>query len=103
MLREGRFWSGASLFDAGPGPVGPRLGRVTPTHKMPDDGTARRRAAILEVNNALCIARCSAQLAGMETQDFVVRELLLTAIQQIDRAAAGVRRLVQAPQSDEPR
>ena len=83
--------------------MGPRLDRVTPTHKMPDDGAARRHAAIHEVNNALCIARCSAQLAGMETQEFVVRELLLTAIQQIDRAAAAARRLAQAPQSDAPR
>ena len=66
---------------------------MTPTHKMPDAGTARRRAAIVEVNNALCVARCSAQLAGMETQEFVVRELLLTVIQQIDRAADAVRRL----------
>lgn len=67
---------------------------MTPTHKMPDDATARRQAAILEVNNALCIARCSAQLAGMETREFVVRELLLTVLQQVDRAAAAVRRLV---------
>lgn len=66
---------------------------MTPTHKMPDVGTARRRAAIAEANNALCVARCSAQLAGMETQEFVVRELLLTVIQQIDRAADAVRRL----------
>lgn len=66
---------------------------MTPTHKMPDEPTALRRAAFAEVNNALCIARCSAQLAGMETQEFVVRELMLTVLQQIDRAAAVLRRL----------
>jgi len=71
----------------------PRLGRVTPTHKMPDEAAARRQATIVEINNALCVARCSAQLAGMETREFVVRELMLTVLQQIDRAAAGVRRL----------
>lgn len=71
----------------------PRLSAVTPTHKMPGATTALRQAVIVEVNNALCVARCSAQLAGMETQEFVVRELLLTVLQQIDRAAAAVRRL----------
>ena len=65
---------------------------MTPTHKMPDESLARRQATIVEINNALCVARCSAQLAGMETQEFVVRELMLTVLQQIDRAAAGVRR-----------
>jgi len=46
-----------------------------------------------EIMNALCVARCSAQLAGCETQEFVVRELLLTVLQEIDRAAAASRRL----------
>lgn len=76
-----------------PGRPAPRLGPVTPTHKMPDEAAARRQATLVEVNNALCVARCSAQLAGMETQEFVVRELMLTVLQQIDRAAAAVRRL----------
>ena len=66
---------------------------MTPLHRMPDPEGAWRRALLNEVMNALCVARCSAQLAGYETQEFVVRELLLTAIQQIDRAAAAVRRL----------
>ena len=60
---------------------------------MPDPESAWRRALLNEAMNALCVARCSAQLAGYETQEFIVRELLLTAIQQIDRAAAAVRRL----------
>lgn len=66
---------------------------VTPQHQMPDAQAAWRRALLNEVMNALCVARCSTQLAGYETQEFVVRELLLTAIQQIDRAATAVRRL----------
>ena len=46
-----------------------------------------------ELNDALDAARCSAELAGMATGEFVVRELLLAVIQQIDRAAAAARRL----------
>ena len=67
---------------------------MAPTFRMPDPPTRRRLAALAEVNNALCAARCSAQLAGLETGEFVVRELLLAAIDQIDRAAVIVRRLV---------
>ena len=66
---------------------------VTPVHRMPDPETAWRRAVLDDVMNALCVARCSAQLAGYETQEFVIRELLLTVIQQIDRAAGTARRL----------
>ena len=54
------------------------------------DATARRREADLaEVAHALAAARCAARLAGRGTGEFVVRELLLTVIQQIDRAAAS--------------
>jgi hypothetical protein len=60
---------------------------------MPDPETAWRRSVLNDVVNALCVARCSAQLAGYETHEFVVRELLLTVLQQIDRAAAVLRRL----------
>ncbi|PYO98853.1 MAG: hypothetical protein DMD61_08805 [Gemmatimonadetes bacterium] len=60
---------------------------------MPDPLTRRRLAALADVNNALCAARCSAQLAGLETGEFLVRELLLTVIVQIDRAAVMARRL----------
>jgi len=66
---------------------------VGPAYKMPEPARRRREATLAEINNALCGARCSAELAGMETGDFVVRELVLTVIQQIDRAAAAVRRL----------
>jgi hypothetical protein len=71
----------------------PSLRPVNPTYKMPDVTALRRAAIVADVNNALCAARCSAQLAGLETREFVVRELLLTVIAQIDRAAAAVRRL----------
>jgi len=66
---------------------------VGPAYKMPDPAGRHREATLAEINNALCGARCAAELAGMETGDFVVRELLLTVLQQIDRAAAVVRRL----------
>ena len=64
-----------------------------PAYKTPEPARRHREATLAEINNALCGARCAAELAGMETGDFVVRELLLTIIQQIDRAAAAVRRL----------
>lgn len=66
---------------------------MTPEHRMPDPETAWRRAVLNDVMNALCVARCSAQLAGYETQECVVRELLRSAVHHIDRAAAAVRRL----------
>ena len=66
---------------------------MSPTYKMPAPARRHRDATLLEINNALCGARCSAELAGTEAGDFVVRELVLTVIQQIDRAAAAVRRL----------
>ena len=61
---------------------------------MPDPVESRRQATLQEVVDALLGARCSAQLAGRESHGFLVRELLLTVIQQIDRAAAALRRLV---------
>jgi nitrogen-specific signal transduction histidine kinase len=61
--------------------------------RMPDPTARQRQATVGEINNALCAARCAAQLAGMETQEFVVRELLLTTLEQIDRAAEAIRRL----------
>jgi hypothetical protein len=66
---------------------------MNPLHRMPDPETAWKRAVLNDAMNALCVARCSAQLAGYETQEFVVRELLVTVIQQVDRAAATLRRL----------
>jgi hypothetical protein len=65
---------------------------VSPTVRMPDAERARALALRAELIDALCVARCSAQLAGFESVDFVVRELLLTVMQQIDRAADIIRR-----------
>lgn len=66
---------------------------MTPLQRMPDPAIAWRRAVLNDVLNALCVARCSAQLAGYETQELVVRELLQSAIREIDRAAAAARRM----------
>jgi len=67
---------------------------VAPTFTMPDPVTRRRLAALADLTNALSGARCAAQLAGLETGEFLVRELLLRVIDQIDRAAVMARRLV---------
>jgi len=60
---------------------------------MLDAAVRRREAEVAEVAGALAAARCAARLAGLGTGEFVVRELLLTVIQQIDRAAEAARRL----------
>jgi len=67
---------------------------VSPTVTMPHGPDRLRQAALAELNNALCAARCAAQLAGMESGDFGVKELLLTTLAQIDRAAVVARRLL---------
>ncbi len=67
---------------------------MSPTYKMPDEVTRRRVAILEDVEGALAAARCVVTLAGMGTDEFVVRELLLTGIQQLDHATAAVRRLV---------
>ena len=55
------------------------------------DATARRREADLaEVAHALAAARCAARLAGLGTDEFVVRELLLRVIDEINRAETAV-------------
>ncbi len=56
---------------------------------MLDAAVRRREAELAEVARALAGARCAARLAGLGTSEFVVRELLLTVIQQIDRAATS--------------
>jgi hypothetical protein len=66
---------------------------MAPTYRMPSSPRRRDEATVAEVRDALCAARCSAELAGTQTEEFVVRELLLTVIQQLDRAAAAARRL----------
>jgi hypothetical protein len=67
---------------------------VTPTFVMPDAHARQRAAALADIADALDAARCSARLAGLETEELLVRELLLTVIHQIGRAAGMVRRLV---------
>ena len=62
-----------------------------PIYRMPEHPAWA--ATVAELRNALSAARCSVELAGVETGDFIVRELLLTAIREIDRAAGVVRRL----------
>jgi hypothetical protein len=62
-------------------------------HRMPPPRGRWAQATVVEITDALQAARCSAELAGMGTDEFVVRELLLTVIQQIDRAAPPPRRL----------
>jgi len=64
-----------------------------PRYQMFQGPDAQRRATCAEITDALSAARCSAELAGMETDEFVVRELLLVVVQQLDRAASAVRRL----------
>jgi hypothetical protein len=66
---------------------------MAPTYRMPDPQRRCDAAAAAEIHDALGAARCSAELAGTLTEEFVVRELLLTVIQQIDRAAAAARRV----------
>ena len=66
---------------------------MSPTYRMLEAAVRRREAEVAEVAGALAAARCAARLAGLGTSEFVVRELLLTVIQQIDRAAEAARRL----------
>ena len=60
---------------------------------MPGAATRRREAEVAELARALAAARCATRLAVLGTGEFVVRELLLSVIQQIDRAAEAARRL----------
>ncbi len=67
---------------------------MSPVYRMPDAAARRREAEIAEVGHALAAARCAARLAGVRTGEFVVRELLLSVIDQIDHAAVIARRFV---------
>lgn len=67
----------------------PTFPRVSPRYRMPGAATRRREAEVAELARALAAARCAARVAGLGTGEFVVRELLLTVIQQIDRAATS--------------
>ena len=63
---------------------------------MPGAAARRRAAEIAEVARALAAARCAARLAGLGTAEFVVRELLLSVIDEIDRAEQAVSQLSQS-------
>lgn len=60
---------------------------------MPDTAMQRREAEVAEVAGALAAARCAARLAGLGTGEFVVRELLLSVIDEINRAERAVLQL----------
>ena len=61
---------------------------------MPDPVTRRREAGIAQVGRAIAAARCAVRLAGLETGDFAVRELLLGAIEELGRAERALAALV---------
>jgi hypothetical protein len=61
---------------------------------MLEPGRRQRDAEMVEVAHALAAARCAARLAGLGTGEFVVRELLLSVIDEINRAERAVARLV---------
>ena len=63
---------------------------VSPTYRMLDATARRREADLAEVAHALAAARCAARLAGLGTDEFVVRELLLRVIDEINRAETAV-------------
>jgi len=67
---------------------------VSPTYRMLDATARRREADIAEVADALAAARCAARLAGLGTGEFVVRDLLLSVIDEINRAERAVASLV---------
>lgn len=70
-----------------------RLGGVSPTHKMPSGPAAARSGALAELRAAVAAARCASYVAGLTAADFAVREILLIALQELDRAARALRRL----------
>ncbi len=66
---------------------------MSPTYRMPSAAARRREAEIAEVARALAAARCAARLAGLGTGEWVVRELLLSVIAEIDDAERAVSQL----------
>src|SRR5206468_12133924 len=79
---------------------GPRFPGVSPTYRMLDAATRRREAELAEVARALAGARCAARLAGLGTGEFVVRELLLGVIEEINRAERAVVSLISTRSRD---
>jgi hypothetical protein len=61
---------------------------------MSDPVTRRREVAIEEFRAALAAARCAARLAALATREIVVRELLLSVLDQSARAERGVNALL---------
>lgn len=66
---------------------------MSPTHKMPPEPLATRAAALADLRAAIAAARCASYVAGLATGDFAVREVLLVAHQELDRAARAAQRL----------
>ena len=66
---------------------------MTPLVRMPDARARRRQAAVADVGQAMAAARCAARLAGLGTDEPLVRELLLTVIDQLGRAARDLDQL----------
>ena len=80
--------------------VAARLAAVSPTYRMSDPVTRRREAAIVELRAALAAARCAARLAALATRVIVVRELLLSALDQSARAERGLAQLLSTASRD---
>jgi hypothetical protein len=64
---------------------------------MLEAAARRREAGIAEVARALAAARCATRLAGLGTGEFVVREILLGVIDEINRAERAVANLLSTP------
>ena len=73
---------------------------MSPTYRMQDAATRRREAELGEVARALAGARSAARLAGLGTGEFVVRELLLGVIEEINRAERAVASLISTRSRD---
>jgi hypothetical protein len=67
---------------------------------MPDAARRRREAEIAELAHAFAAARCAARLAGLGTGEFVVRELLLSVIDELNRAERAFASLVSTSSRD---
>ena len=78
----------------------PSLAVVSPTYRMPDPVTRRREAVVSEVRHALAAVRCAARLAGLVSDELVVRELLRDVIDQTDRAERSVARFLSTSSRD---
>jgi hypothetical protein len=64
---------------------------------MLEAAARRREAGIAVVARALAAARCATRLAGLGTDEFVVREILLGVIDEITRAERAVANLLSTP------